>query len=1210
MRRVLSLFLAIILAAASVNFTVAFADNSPIGGKAENGKYAWVFGSDADGGASKTYDFRDEYAEIRVGTGTGDSITAADGIKWSGGSCKENDVSGFENAGVTNRYILINPTYTGTLSITTSFPSAGDKVAGRWYYNDFGENKNFDDVDLSSLEKNVGTQIDSDFKSTASKTITLDVTAGHTYSLHNYVYKGGVYISDLFYTSEDIIGKAATPTINTPISSADTSISGTCVDGAAVKVKINNGEAQNALVTGTVWSLDNLKLNPNDTITVTAQKEGEYESNAATAVVTDSSDVFALTINDTENGQITSNQADNSRIVKDREVTLTAVPYNGYKLKTLTVDGNDVEAADNTYTFTMTKDITVSAEFEEKIYYDITLPQNTPNGTVEITGGNENGKAMSGENITLSAKADSGYRLKELTYSYGQNEPVSIKYAREFTMPESAVTISAQFEETKIISEVDTSLSKNDRLTLDIDGEPFFYNGIQLRADKVANSWGYDNDKIEYMFKQSAEDGFSVVNTQITWHDIQPNTEINAVSSETVSNGAYMSFTLPAENINYAAAKVKINVTSAAGVKPHLYGVNENYEKGTELTQDNSVDLGTLPSWNEITKTGSYDFDVTDFVNNADGTVGFVLTGCDNITFTPTLILSRDDVYDWSYVDRMIDNSAKYGLKLEILWFAIDTCQQTAESRVPWYVINNYQKTLREDKTPIRQGDNGGFTYLMCKNDKLLRVKEQEVLETLFNHIAKYDSQNGNKHTVVGCQLTNEPATARTHNGDDHYNERCHCDVCEEKYNSFIADGKSLQDYLDDTMYYYENSLGEAVKLSDYSVWTRVNNYGGTDANLVAYNENKRANGGTYIDFIGYDPYKQDTATMFNFGNTITKMTKVSVNYSQGKNLPMVMENGGNYTNSASLALAALAGSSFYNVYEFGGPDNFGLYDKDASSANGFKAHGGYIDEVRATNDMLNKIAPVLASYKADGAGGKRLTFFNALSDNSASTKKTVRAIPIIYNTQNNGVGIAAAVSDKEIVFESSKAAEFVLTGAKDYDIASAETGAYENGVWTKTADKEYSENENDIVIAANEYDCFKLTFTDSIPESYIPNYDYNNETDTYTYDFSKFSDSLSLSTSARISNMTICGADGDYINPSAAVYKDANGNETCEGGIWWNGKGDSGNRYIAYKAERSGTLALRLRRTYNTGSTAKSYLRYGTQKAAGTYIGASAELN
>lgn len=1241
MKRIVSLMISIILAMSSVNLVLAD-ELQPISGTAEKGKYIWNFNS---GSASAVYDCTDEYAALRVSTGAGDSISTEKGIYFANPSCNEPPTSAKDSG----RYILIKPTYSGTVNLTVAFSGAGNSAKCRIWYNDF-EEMEFDEVDTSLLIKGYadkGKQLGSDITSDTANDLSFSVTGGHTYSLHTY--NRGSYITSLNYESDEIVGKTTTPTINTPITSDDTSISGTCEDGAAVFVTINGGEEKQATVDGTEWTLENLTLNADDTISVTAQLDGEKKSDTATATVLASENIFSLIIDENiANGYIKANVEDTSKIEKDSNVTITAVPNDGYKLKSLTVDGQTVETKNNSYSFTITKNTEVTAEFEQLVYHNITI-NSAANGTVTA----DSDKALEDDVVTLTVSADKDYRIKSLKYK-SNDEEKEIKYEKKFVMPTSDVEITPVFDTLNVVSEIDTSLEKNDRITMNVDGTPFFFNGIQIRADKVIDSWGFTDEQVKAMFKQAADDGFTVANTQIRWMDIQPDKKYNATKAvyvngnDSVQNNstlfvqkdesvAYMQFETPDTDTKYAGAKIRVYVNEVNGNGSlHIYGIDNNDWDTESMAWDNApckngyeitgTDCHTTASWDTVNKTAYYDIDVTDFINSrTDKKVGFavcadndVKVGINNGTDTthnvPQLVLSSREDYDWTYLDKMISYSEDAGIKLEILWFAIDTCQQSADSRVPYYILNNYQKTLAPDLTPIRQrGDS--YSFLMCKEDEGLRAKEQEVVETIFNHIAEYDKKHGGKKTVVGCQITNEPAVARMHGGDYKYNERCYCDKCQAKYDKFIADGKTKQDYLNDVMWNYQNSIAEAIKQSDYSVWTRTNNYGGTDANIVEYNEKMRqTENGTSIDFIGYDPYTDDTSFLYNYGHGTTQMTKVSVNYTQGKNLPMIMENGGGakgstkYQNAPALTLAALAGGSFYNVYELCGPDELGMYLEKTYP---LTQRGDYVESVRKTNKMLNKIAYVLASKNADGADGDELMFFNSLSNDTKTTKKMVRAIPVVYNTDNNGVGIAAEINSKEIVLESTSESEFVLQDAKLYGIRSVETGEYNGTEWVKTGEKEYTENGNDIVIETSEYDCIRVLTKNEIPsgEEYSPEYTYNAETNEYTYDFSLFANSTSLAKTRKMSNLKIYGTSDDSINPTSAIYKTTNGNETSEGGIWWNGKTVDSNRYMEYTAEKNGTLTIRLRNTYNKGNKAKSWLRYGTVGVEKDYIAASDDL-
>lgn len=502
MKRAISVLTVIVFLIINVN--LVFANNqNPISASAEIGKYTWSF---ADGGeASNTYDVSDEYAHLRVSLGTGDSITSDKGIIFSNPSCNEPPTSAADSG----RYILIKPSYSGAVKLTIVFNGAASSAKCRIWYNDFGMIE-LDEADTSLLVKGYaenGNQLGSDIINNSKFNLSFEVTAGHTYSLHTY--NRGSYITNLSYESADIIGKTDKPVINMPITSSDTEISGTCEEGASVLVSINDGEEREAEVIGTEWAIDNLILNTNDTISVTARKSGENKSEAATANVLAADNIYSVSIDNTDNGTITTNVLDNCRIPKGTEVILTVTPDDGYQLSRLIVDGNIVQVTDNKYIFTIEKNVTVAAVFEEKVYYNINIP-NIDHGTITISDGAENGRAMGGDTVTLNVKPDNGYRIKSMTCG-----DINIKYTKTFVMPEKEVTINAEFEELSIVSDIDTSLGKYDRYTMNVDGKPFFFNGIQIRADKVIDSWNWNDEQVKDMFKQAANDGFTVATNTV-----------------------------------------------------------------------------------------------------------------------------------------------------------------------------------------------------------------------------------------------------------------------------------------------------------------------------------------------------------------------------------------------------------------------------------------------------------------------------------------------------------------------------------------------------------------------------------------------------------------------------------------------------------------------------------------------------------------------
>jgi hypothetical protein len=100
------------------------------------------------------------------------------------------------------------------------------------------------------------------------------------------------------------------------------------------------------------------------------------------------------------------------------------------------------------------------------------------------------------------------------------------------------------------ISWVDVSGSYYDRLVLAVDGEPFFYNGIQIRIDKLRDGYGYTEDQVKNTFAIAKNDGFTVINAQILWQDIQPDKPFKAMGTAHIKGGANSTTNYSSEAVN------------------------------------------------------------------------------------------------------------------------------------------------------------------------------------------------------------------------------------------------------------------------------------------------------------------------------------------------------------------------------------------------------------------------------------------------------------------------------------------------------------------------------------------------------------------------------------------------------------------------------------------------------------------------------------
>ncbi len=212
---------------------------------------------------------------------------------------------------------------------------------------------------------------------------------------------------------------------------------------------------------------------------------------------------------------------------------------------------------------------------------------------------------------------------------------------------------------------------------LEVDGQPFFFNGVQMRVDKNEAVFGpeyaYNSAKTRSLYKAAADMGFTTINVQVPWLKVQPDRSVAAsdaayvvrgMPDETFSGGniqtaydaastsnqslALLKFTIPSDYTHdLTASKVRVYVDNTgnplgdgadlwrshdlkvyslpsdswddASVTWNSLGVSA-YD-GTNLSLDGveQTPLDVTPSWDRIKKANYFDFDVTQFVTSRYG---------------------------------------------------------------------------------------------------------------------------------------------------------------------------------------------------------------------------------------------------------------------------------------------------------------------------------------------------------------------------------------------------------------------------------------------------------------------------------------------------------------------------------------------------------------------------------------------------------------
>lgn len=500
---------------------------------------------------------------------------------------------------------------------------------------------------------------------------------------------------------------------------------------------------------------------------------------------------------------------------------------------------------------------------------------------------------------------------------------------------------------------------------LEVDGKPFFYNGIQYRIDKNKVMFGHDYDDIDRLMHEIKNLGYSVVNAQILWKDIQPDTTVNATESAYIADGenaasnfagrlktsyepgnpsnqslALVKFQIPDDyDLSVDGAKIRIRtatpMSSSQGL--NVYAIDNDWHQdgvtwsGAGFTVDGMgvsrhgerlAPVGVLPAWDQIGAAYVYDLDVTKYVAEAyargERTLSFVLQdstpgarATDIVAAAnaggPQLTLSSKNSWDFAHLDRVVQSARNAGLKFEIIWFGADSTGATQDDRAPHYAFVNYEKALRPDGRPIFAKVNdpryGAYRYLLDKADKNLQAQESHVLATVFDHLATTDLD----HTVVGLQTTNEPSTGQ---GADYSRSASSTARYSAERAAAVAAGTYVDEptfaawYRARLQWEYNNAIAEAVKATNHPVWTRFNQPAATDsAGAVAYNEEQRLAGNASLDFIGIDPYQNGTEAVYRIGHAAFYDT------TRDKDLP-------SYAQGENLAMSMENGAAYPNMAE------------------------------------------------------------------------------------------------------------------------------------------------------------------------------------------------------------------------------------------------------------------------------------------------------
>ena len=200
----------------------------------------------------------------------------------------------------------------------------------------------------------------------------------------------------------------------------------------------------------------------------------------------------------------------NSNLKAGDKVTITSNPESGYKLEKITYNDNNGDeqtlTLDQNNQFTMPKSkVTVTATFNEKPknVYPITV-EPSQNGSVGVVS-----SATNGDTVTVSVNPNEYYELDTLTVTDKNGTPVQVN-GLQFTMPESAVNISATFKQKEITG------PQEGEIAIPSDGELIKITNKQTGLDlkifkRDSNSRPLEGGK--FTLKKTTDDKYTTVDT-------------------------------------------------------------------------------------------------------------------------------------------------------------------------------------------------------------------------------------------------------------------------------------------------------------------------------------------------------------------------------------------------------------------------------------------------------------------------------------------------------------------------------------------------------------------------------------------------------------------------------------------------------------------------------------------------------------------------
>lgn len=263
-------------------------------------------------------------------------------------------------------------------------------------------------------------------------------------------------------------------------------------------------------------------------------------------------------------------------------VEVYAKPYPGYYLKSLKLNGNSVTFSGNSYSFQITEDTYITAEFSDSLYVETYY--SSWNGTV-VTYDRYWDKETEfdyGDTVYVEITPKDGYTIDKISItdsvtgkSVSYNESSTEKNVYYFTMPEHPVFVKVEFKEGYSITVADTKYGKikvseknadeDDRITITVEPD-----------------YGYQLTWLSIKAKDGTKVSYSEGYTKNTYYFYMPDQDVTI--SATFSRG-----TLPFTDVKttdwfYDAVSFTYNMGIMDGVETNKFSPSTTITRGMVVT--------------------------------------------------------------------------------------------------------------------------------------------------------------------------------------------------------------------------------------------------------------------------------------------------------------------------------------------------------------------------------------------------------------------------------------------------------------------------------------------------------------------------------------------------------------------------------------------------------------------------------------------------